>query len=220
MAILIDAAIVAVFIFITAHGAKRGLILSLFGFLGALIALFGAIFAVGALAPRLEAPLRDTISTSVAQKLETLDLSELGSMDELEENLVQILVDYGMQHEAAESLVEMAQEAITDPSGSLLPDAAADIAAMLAEPIAAIVVFLAVFVLLLVLCHLLARLIDTVFQLPVLRQCNALLGALFGAAKATALIVAFVWLLGYAGDWLPRETVGQTHILRWLMQRF
>lgn len=216
MAILIDALLVTIAVFLVARGARRGLILSLLGFLALVAALLGAKYAADHFSPALSVRIAASVEQTVTEQLQGMDFSSGNEQELIGQALPEIVKGYGFYEQAAEQITELVQQALSGLAGELIPAAAAQTAQLVSGAAAEMIVFSTAFVLILLLAWGLGRLLNLVFQLPVLRECNALGGAIFGAAKAVVVLLVAAWLVRYAGLLVPEELVRQTYVLRFL----
>ena len=69
--LLFDVAIVLILLFFLWRGASKGFVLSLCGLLAVIVALVGASFLAGALAPRVGAALEPRFTQAIEEQLQT-----------------------------------------------------------------------------------------------------------------------------------------------------
>ena len=213
LAYAIDALMIAVVIFLIAVGAKRGLIKSLFGFLGVILALVGALWAVRHLAPYLASYLTHGVEQRVTQQLTESVQNASDPALRVDEMLPDILRGFGFYEKASENLLQLIREAIAAATEELVPAAAHATAVQVSNAAANVIVF----VLLLLVLWLFSRLLDLVAKLPGLKQCNALGGAIFGGLKALLLLLVFAWVVRYLGVIVPQSLVEETVLLRFFV---
>ena len=217
LAYAIDALMIAVVIFLIAVGAKRGLIKSLFGFLGVILALVGALWAVRHLAPYLASYLTHGVEQRVTQQLTESVQNASDPALRVDEMLPDILRGFGFYEKASENLLQLIREAIAAATEELVPAAAHATAVQVSNAAANVIVFILAFVLLLLVLWLFSRLLDLVAKLPGLKQCNALGGAIFGGLKALLLLLVFAWVVRYLGVIVPQSLVEETVLLRFFV---
>lgn len=218
MALVIDALIITVVIFLIFRGSKRGLILSLCAFLALLIAFFGARYAADRFAPPLGAFLGDHIERSLVSQLSELELPAGEELAGILQALPEIVKKYLMPQETANHIAVTVSSLLEGLKEDLVRIAAREAAALIAEAAAEFIVFTVSFAVLLVGCHLLARLLDAVFHLPLLRDVNGLFGAIFGAAQAATLALLFAWFVGKTELLISPQLVQKTYLLKFLVE--
>lgn len=194
--IIADIAIVLILAFFAWRGAKKGLILTLFGLLGLVVAIFGARFV----SQTFYEPVANIVRPGIYQSIKeagTADSSAEGNLDE-ESNVVldlpvDGLVEFLREHELFPGLVDKLED-ISD-SGIISQDSALDsLSSVLSNMVAKAILFAAAFVIILLLWFLISRAIDLVFKLPILSAVNWIGGLVFGLVKAVAIVVVLIWV--------------------------
>jgi len=175
-------------------GAKRGFIKSVMG----VCTLIAALFVAYAFTPPLadiieEQPFMRSISGSITETIKSLSENDGGSydlkrlFDEMPDAFQQIIDRYDADEEQLTEAVEVQPEA-EEGDVTLLSD-------LIAEPvsnaIAGVLAFLALFVASVIVLKLLTWILDLIFQLPVLKTANSMLGFLFGVLAA----LLWAWVL-------------------------
>lgn len=225
MSLILDGIILIVCAAAVILGTKRGFIKSVMGVCTLLAAL---IFAY-AFTPPLSAVIREqpfirSISASITDTIKSLSENDSGRydldrlFDEMPDAFRQIIDRY----EADE--VELTETVPAEPDAEesdvdLLSDLIAEPAA---KTISGVLAFLALFVSAVIVLKLLTWVLDLIFQLPVLKTANSMLGFLFGvlAALLWAWVLAplFVALSGamssISPDLFPKDLVEHTILVK------
>lgn len=192
--IAIEVIIVLVLIFFAWRGAKKGLILSLLGLAGLVVAFFGARFV----STTFHEPVADIIEPGIYQGIKEMEEDALRGI-ELEfdlESSVDGLVELLKEQELFPSLVELLETAIAEdgiPSSDGL-SAAESLATYLATLAAKAGLFILSFLIILLLWFLISRALDLAFKLPILSTINTLGGLILGLAKAVVVVIVLVWV--------------------------
>ena len=215
-AILIDIALLAVLLFFTLMGARRGFVLTLCSLVALLVALVGADLVSSALAPRAAAALQPRFEQSIQESLEQKAL-EVSAQDSLGvADVLAALRDKGGLYEwAADSLEEAL---INSPGTDELAHQAAVAAATVAERLARGALFAIAFLLILIAWFFLSHALDLVARLPGLNSLNHALGGAAGFCKGLLLVYLACWILCPLTGLIPRQTAEQTHLLLFLIQ--
>lgn len=193
MSILLDIVLLILLILFLVSGFRRGVAKSITEFGGALLAivvaaLLAALFAPmayntfvqGPLVDRIHQTLQGSVGTDAVQKLQEF-------IDALPGFLGNALESYGL---SAGKL----NEAVAGSTG----EAANAVAALLAPVITDLLrlaMMLVFFIILMIVVKLAARGVDWVFDLPILRQLNSLLGAAFGVLKCAVVVIVLCTVL-------------------------
>lgn len=202
--IAIDVIIVLVLIFSAWRGAKKGLILTLFGLLGLVVAFLGARFV----SATFYEPVSDIIEPGIYQSVKDLEGQTLGSaefdldLDSSVEGLVEIL----READLFPSLVELLETATENDLLSDTKDftAAENLSTYLADLLARLGLFILSFLVILLLWFLISRALDLAFKLPLLHAVNVAGGLILGLAKAIVIVLVLVWV-GQLFGWLPAD---------------
>lgn len=194
--IIIDVIIVVLLVFFAWRSARKGLILSLFGLLGLVVALFGARFVSNT----FYEPVSDIIEPGIYQSVKNLEKRAFSglefdldaSIDPTVENLVDIL----REQELFPGLVDLLEDAVDHDS--FFEDAAGSatetLATYLSRLLSRIALFAIGFVVILLVWFLISRALDLAFKLPILNVINTAGGAVFGLIKAAVVIIILVWI--------------------------
>lgn len=219
--ILLDVVVAAVLLLFAIMDGKRGLVLSLVGLAGVLIALAGAGFASRQLSPTVGAWLQPRISDSVEAAVTSVWGGEDHSAGRPEEQPIgsteegaTLLEKLGMSDSLAADVLRGFSEQISDAGSATV----GTLVTQISETIAAVLVFVAAFVLILIVLWIVGHALDLAFRLPVLRTLNHTGGALFGLAKGMFLLFLAMWLLNLWGNRTVLDAVAETKLLRWLSE--
>ena len=190
--IAIDIVIVLVIAFFAWRGAKKGLILTLFGMLGLIVALFGARLVSNLFCDAIA----EIIRPGICQALKNLEQDAMYSigydlnLDPSVESMVAVLRERNIFPQLV-SLLEtsLSKETISSAVGT----AAEVLAGHLARLAARVVLFVAAFLVILLVWFLISHMLDLTFRLPILSTVNLIGGLVFGLLKAVIIIVVLVW---------------------------
>lgn len=216
--ILLDVAVAAILLFFILLDGKRGLVLSLVGLAGVLIALAGAGFASRQLSPTVGAWLQPRISASVEAAADSAwggtespaETPEERPIESTEEGAT-LLEKLGMSDSLAADVLRGFSEKLTDAGSATV----GTLVAQISQTIASVLVFVAAFVLILIVLWIVSHALDLAFRLPVLRTLNHTGGAVFGLVKGVFLLFLAVWLLNLWGNRTVLDAVNETKLLRW-----
>jgi len=221
VALVLDLLIIAVVVFFSWRGWKKGLILTLFGLVAVFVALIGANFlatrfepaAADYLAPRFEAMLTDQFSRELENEQKARP--EI-SFDELPVSnlVVDFLKDVGL----FESLAEDFSATVKDTAQKSIESAAGVIAVGLAKLVAKTLLFILFFAGILILWFIVSHLLDLVFKLPVLDTLNSTGGMICGLVKALLIVWIAVLLFQLKSNLITAETLKSSFILRFFIE--
>ena len=204
--LIVDIAIILFLAFFAWRGAKKGLILTLFGMLGLIVAFVGARFVSNT----FYKPVADIIEPALYQKVESLEQSILKSGD--------YDIDLGLD-DSVDALIDVLRERGTFPGLVKLLETAGDknaipdgkdfsakdtLSTYLAELAARIALFIIFFIGILLAWFLVSHMLDLAFKLPILNAINVLGGLILGLAKAIVIVFVVVWAFQLV-DLLPAE---------------
>lgn len=214
--LVFDILILAVLAFFTWRGAKKGLILTLCGFAGIILAFLGARLVSEA----FYRPVSNILQPGVYQTIlgaqpedgapESSQPPSSGNQGEdpqpapsysLEE-LIQSIQEAGLFSGLASFLDQASdwQQLQTSPA----PSPAQALSSYLAQLIAKAGLFVLSFLLILLVWFLAGHLLDLAFQLPILSAVNLAGGALIGLVKAALIVIVLVWV-GQLAGWIPTD---------------
>lgn len=201
MAFLFDVLILGLLAFFAWRGAKKGLILSLFGLLAAGVAFFGAQF----LANLFYEPVANIIRPVIVQTLQNVapvppvPTAESGLQQATYtlNDLLAAMRDNELFQGFSAFLEEGLASNILQNSGFLSPlDALAD---YLAKGIARAALFAVTFLAIQLIWFLVSHALDLAFHLPILSTVNTGAGLALGLVKGAVVVIVLVWLGQLAG---------------------
>lgn len=218
MGILIfDLIVLGVLIFTVVQGYRKGLVLTLCGFLAIFVAFAGASVLSDALArpisqaltPAVEQGLRDSIGSYYQYTPPQTEGSQADTFfaDLPLEDALDALEDSALFQGMAEAFAQ----AVNDGLESVAAGVIRSMAEYVAFQIARTVLFLVCFVLVLAGWIALSRALDLAFRLPVLSTLNQWSGAAVGLIKGCVLLFIACWLLR---GLIPQEAVEHSVLLR------
>ncbi|MCR5826764.1 MAG: CvpA family protein [Oscillospiraceae bacterium] len=206
-AFIADAVIVLILAAGALIGAKRGLIKSLMGVFVVVGALVGAV----TLADMLTDPLTDALSARIENDLVSSFSDALGSREEgvdnaSEENLAKQLERFGISRETLDELLDgvvdvihgmktLADETATERFRSAVGSGVRSTVRSVVHS----ALVLGGFLLLTVVLGLFARLLDRVFDLPLLDLTNSVGGAMMGLLEAGATVFVLLFFASHFG---------------------
>lgn len=207
MNIAYDIIVVAILLLSAFFGYKKGLILTLCGFLSLFVAFFGAAY----LANQLDAPvgelfrpaIEDTMVNALTDGESTEEL--MFSLDEIIESIQDIPLLGGFSDTLKDSI---APENISD--------ALLSVSTAIATKIAYVVIFILAFLLVTMAWMIASRVMDLACRLPVLSTLNVWSGLLLGLVRGMLLVYLGVWLL--KAGLLPAVDIAQTNILHFFYE--
>ncbi len=210
---LLDILILILLAFFAWRGARKGLILSLCGLAGLVVAFLGARLISSA----FYIPASNLLEPGIYQMVmgaqpegEQADPAPSGQ----EEGVAQPQPSYSLEQlldsirEAGvfAGLSDFLEQAAAD--GEIQPDQAQTPAQALAGYIARLLaragLFVLSFLLILLIWFLVSRMLDLAFHLPILSALNWTGGLVLGLLKAAVVVVVLVWL-GQLAGWVPAQ---------------
>ena len=208
---IIDLVLAAVLIGFAIVGAVRGLYRSLAGLLVLVLAIAGAAWLTETCAAGVEDVLRPALTERMEKIVSEAMLEETAKIEDIADTepilaVEQFLRRFGWDGDLGETLRQSTENALTDVEKAL---ASALVENMLPLVVSAVLktVF---FLLLLVVLRLISRLLQPLIEyLPVVRQCNKLLGAAAGFLQGVIAIYVVFWFLerlGLTGSALPAQS--------------
>jgi len=215
MEYIYDLVILAVLLLFALWGMHRGLILSLFSLIAALIALIGALWVSSAWSPAVAGWLQPTLQPPVTSAVNAA-LPEGSSEIALPvDELLLLLDDAELPMELDKLLLSLQEDGISELTSETL---AISLSEKLANAIASIALFLLSFLLILLIWHLIARALDLVARLPGLNTLNKLGGFVFGAFRGALLLFICAGLIRWLrNDLIPAEAIQQNCLLNFFM---
>ncbi len=220
--ILFDGIFLVVLLLAAVQGYRRGLILTLCGFLAVFVAFIGASILSDALAGPVSQAVRPAIEESVSQSLQQ-SLEEQGfslpesSAPEGDGGLAlgeDFSLDQVLELLQNSRLVQSFSQAIHSAVGQgvleVTNNAAQAVADYIAREIARSVLFVVCFLVVLAGWYVLSRALNLAFKLPVLSTLNRWSGAAVGLVQGGVVLFIACWLFR---GLFPQEAVDQSVLL-------
>lgn len=208
-------------------GYRRGLILTLCGFLAVFVAFFGATTVSNTMAEPLSRTLQPGLESNIQRFLDDRlspdaqgnaapvipgDTSEEEHVVVSVEEALTLLKDTRFYRGFAETFQDMVDKGMA----AVTADAPRIISSYIATQVARTILFYLAFLLILVLWAMLSHALDLAFKLPVLSTLNAWFGALLGLIRGCVVLFILCWLLG--DGILPRDVVDGTVLLHFFCE--
>lgn len=214
----LDIGVLAILLLFLWRGCRRGLILTLCGFLAVFVALIGASFLSNALAepvakaiePAVANHIHDTV-TSYYQRAPEVGASSQDETDWLAQLPLEELLKPLEHSKLFQGFTQAFQKAVDDGVTEIAAHAAQALAHYVAVQIARIVLFALAFAAVLIAWTMLSHALDLVARLPVLSSLNRWGGGALGLVQGALLLFIACWLLGDA--LLPPGAADQTKLL-------
>lgn len=227
----IDLILVAIVLISTWRGYKSGFITSVVGVVAILVAIYGANLLANTYANQFTGMLEPFVSGLVDSiESQILDFTptegeedfapvirlvgeDLRSVPKVADAVLRQL---GFEEDVASALADKVAT-VTDSVGTKMNIA---LTRVLSERLCFIGVFTIAFILIMILFTAIGNVLDLVFGLPGLEWVNHILGGALGAVRGIVLLVVIACVcryLGIIGIVLGEDYVGQTHILKALM---
>ncbi len=211
MQFILDIVIVAVLAIFTFLAYKKGLIKTLFGMLGTLVAFLGAFAFKGAVGgwldvtfvrPSVRNMVLSTLSGSPVldydKALSSLDVA--GKVQKMPEALRSLLETVGISAADITSSLSSLSANTLEAKNKLIDSIAAPISATISTAIA----FVILFVVLLIVCKVGAKILSALFNLlPIGKQFNRLGGAAVGLVEGALIVLvltAVIWGISLGAD--------------------
>ncbi len=194
MNFIFDGILLTVCVLAVILGAKRGFIKSIMGICTLIAALFVAFAFTPTVAKYIETiPAVQEISESITETIQSLTKNDGPTYDlqklfgDMPDSFKQILERYGAD------VSKLTDEVPLQPKADInaVDDLASLIAAPVVDAITGVLAFLLLFVVTVIVLKLLTWLLDLIFQLPVLKTANTLLGLVVGILSA----LMWAWVL-------------------------
>ncbi len=225
MSIVIDFILVAILLLCTWNGFKKGLILSIAGVVGLIIAFIVAHVVSSAYSYEF-IPILDPIVGNMVDEAaaETTTEQDQGLYDdayadnpEADESYVfsaELLRKLGVPERYAQEIVDEVLGTAENTSTAIRTA----ITSRLCELLAYALVFLIVFLLVVIIFSVISNVINLAFSLPGLRLLNDIGGTVLGFAKGFVYISLLAWVLSCVTILVSSETLRNTYVLSWLME--
>ncbi len=211
MQFILDIVIVAILAVFAFLAYKKGLIKTLFGMLGTLIAFLGALALKGVVGgwldvtfvrPSVRNMVLSTLTGSPVldyeKALSSLDVA--GKVRKMPEALRVLLDSVGVSTEDILGSLSSLSANTVEAKNKLIDSIAAPISATISTAIA----FVVLFVVLIIVCKVGAKILSALFNLlPIGKQFNRLGGAVIGLAEGVLIVLivtAVVWAISLGAD--------------------
>lgn len=215
MEYIYDLVILVVLLLFALWGMHRGLILSLFSLIAALIALIGALWVSSAWSPAVAGWLQPTLQPAVTSAVNAALPEGYSEIALPVDELLLLLEDAEIPMELDKLLLSLQEDGVSELTSETL---AVSLSEKLANAIASIGLFLLAFLLILLIWHLIARALDLVARLPGLHALNKLGGFVFGAFRGALLLFICAGLVRWLwSDLIPVEAIQQSRLLNFFM---
>lgn len=207
MSLVIDIILAGILIYCFVHGYKRGFVRSLTGFVGYLIAAFLSSALSNTLSVSLyRSVLRGPMVDKVTEFLETNASEAAGEqarlfLEQLPGPAANLLVNQGI---TAESLSKEFSGAAADVAPQIV-----DLLSPVVINLSRILLTVILFSVLMMVVRILVRTVSTVFRLPILRQINGMLGAVFGILSGIVVVMLLCAVMQLAAPLLGEAGVTQ-----------
>lgn len=209
--IFYDIMIVAVILISGLLGRRKGLVLTLCGFLALFVALIGSAVLTNFFAPALSRLVVPFVETHLAETVQAavgdLYLDTEGALHATFDQLLPLMERSELLSGLKDGVAQAVQQGALDVAG----DAVVAVAAYVAEQLTRLVLFPLFFVLLMLLWTALSHILDLAFRLPGLNFLNRSTGLLLGLARGVLLVLAACWLL--RDSYLTQEVIGGSFLL-------
>ena len=223
MNFVFDGMILAVAIIAIIVSAKRGFIKSIMGICTLIAALFVAFAFTPNVAQYIEnSPVIEEVSENISDTLKSLSRKDTDSYDlarlfaDMPDSFRQILDRYGADVSDLKNEVSPAPDAPEED----VTDLSERIARPVVSAISGVLAFLGLFIASVAVLKLLTWILDLIFQLPVLKTANTLLGFVVGIVSAlvwawvlSALSVIFIRAMSSISPTYFSETLIENTIL-------
>ena len=199
MAYILDAAVIIIFLLMLAIGYRRGLVKSLLRLGGSILAMLAAWgIAAAVAAPIFDAAVAPGLQELAAENITAADAATLNEqltalLDKLPGPIANGLAACGVG--SAEEITAHLGGAVGTTADAVADALVNDVFRPVGVLLIRMVSFLLLFIVLMIAAHFLANVISKVFRLPLLRQADGLLGALFGAVEGVILALAAVTVM-------------------------
>lgn len=197
--ILLDLIVVAILIFSLWSGQRRGLIKTISGILILALAFCGAGFLAKSTAPGISKSFVEPyVSDFLTPKVTDADTPNA---------FYETLLNIGVPEKLAQQICD------SSPMSDILLNATTT----LSEKLTFGILCLLYFIVLLIVLKLVFKLLDHIFDLPVLNFINGLGGLIFGGIWGYLLIMLLGTIFLNVGLFFDRATLSQTYILNFII---
>ena len=211
--ILFDVLVVAILLFFTLRGVKKGFVLTLCSLVAVLVAIIGANIVADAAAPMVAKAIEPAIQQSIE---ETLEQQFAHGTVGAQEALTALRDKGGFYLWIADALKDVDVDQLGVAVLPVLSHHAAQAATIAAAQLARGIIFIIAFVLISIAWWILSHTLDLVTKLPVLDTLNSGLGGGIGFVKGVVIAYVAVWCLYSLSGYVSPEVMEQTYLFRFL----
>lgn len=218
MTILLDIMILLVIGIGIWRGYKHGLVRTLIRLVGCILALVIAALLSRPVAEGIfDTFLQENIEATVAESVsatagKTVEEHIAAALDVLPESVQNVLDNAGWVERAAEGVDDSMDDAEAALAASIVQNMVRPVAVALISMLALLVLF----VLLMIAVSLLSKVIGALFNIPVIKQINGVLGAVIGLLEGVLIAIVITALLQITAassdkeGWITEEDIDDT----------
>ncbi len=225
MAYILDGAVILVLLLAAIFGYRHGFVRSVIRLIGCFAAILVAALLARPVAGAVfdgffREPVEQKIMTYVQETTSASGLQQ--ALDELPGPVKNLMEANGIG--SAEEMLQAVGVSGEESSETVAVAVTDKVIAPLCEFFLSACIFFILFILLMLVVSLVARLVNGLFQVPLLRQVNGALGAVIGLLQGLLFLCVGVLVLETAagamgeGAWLTEQTLGDTVLVRSLLQ--
>lgn len=232
--LLLDLLIVAILAFSIWRGMRRGLVLTIAGFLAIFVGFVGASVTVDVLNEPVSRIIQPVIKQSITEAFEqqrgpsihiqdhstyrpTIPLPEEEQEEEPEIQVpLDVILDYFENNRYLRPFAHSVRDALDEGLINLAASALEAISTYAAIRIARVLIFLVAFVVLMLVWFFFSRALDLAFRLPVLSSLNSWGGGAAGFLKGALLLFIAAWLLRESV--IPQKVIDESILLKFFCQ--
>ena len=219
--IILDVLLVAVLVFFTLRGAKKGFVLTLCSLVAVLVAIIGANILADMLTPKvaeaIQPKLEQVITEQLNEAIGQLDFSQMDSLPPTAEDIpLSGVLEVLRENELYKQFLGGIENAVNEGAAATAASAASKVAAAVAAQLARGLIFIIGFLVVLLAWTLLSHALDLVAKLPVLNSLNSGLGGVIGLVKGVVIVYIAVWALYSLTGYVTQEMMEQTYLFRFL----
>lgn len=220
--IILDVLLVAVLLFFTLRGAKKGFVLTLCSLVAVLVAIIGANILADMLTPKvaeaIQPKLETVIEESLTEALRNTEFTAPGGdvATSAEEVPLAGVLEVLRENELYKQFLSGIEDALNEGAAATAASAASRVAAAVAAQLARGLIFIIGFLVVLLAWTLLSHALDLVAKLPVLNSLNSGLGGVIGLVKGVVIVYIAVWALYSLTGYVTQEMMEQTYLFRFL----
>ncbi|HHV51676.1 MAG TPA: CvpA family protein [Candidatus Avimonas sp.] len=199
MAYILDGLVIIIFLLAIFLGYRRGFFKSVIQVIGCIVA---AVIASGLSTP-IAAGLYDQIFSGSIQKQIEEKITQAGSesveaalggvLEDLPDSVTNVLSIFDLG--TASQLKNRIQGSLSGTASQISKAIESTVIRPAAISLLRILIFFILFIVLMIVAGVVASVVGKVFKLPVLRQADGLLGAIFGAVRGVVLVFAVVTVI-------------------------